>query len=291
MAATVMSQTAMYTDSTSLLSDPVALRARAARDGYLYFRQLLDPKKVRNVRRQVLEVARKHGWVDESAPLEDGIAKAGVQFIESIHPEWKEYYRDVQKLRDFHALALAPELIGMFEKLFNEPVLLHSRNIARIIFPNSLQYTTPAHQDYSHIKGTQDTWTTWIPGGDCPAELGGLAILPGSHKRGLLPTHAAYGAGGSGVEVGDDAVWHLGDLKCGDILTFHSLTIHQGRDNITPDRLRISFDYRYQPRSHPLVKSSMEPHHRLMPWEEIYAGWPANDPTKFYWKDWQLNYV
>jgi hypothetical protein len=291
MAATVMTKTAAYIDSTPLLNDPLALRARAAQDGYLYFRKLLDPQQVRSVRRQVLEVARKHGWVDESAPLEDGIAKPGACFVESIHPEWKPYYCDIQRLRDFHALALSPALIGMFEKVFNEPVLLHSRNICRLIFPNSLQYTTPAHQDYVHIKGTHDTWTTWIPGSDCPEELGGLAILPGSHKLGPLPTRAAYGAGGSGVDVPEDSIWHLGDLKCGDVLTFHSLTVHQGRDNVTPNRLRISCDFRYQPRSHPLVRSSMEPHHRFMPWDEIYAGWPANDPVKYYWKDWQLNYV
>jgi len=291
MAMATMTRTADYTDSTPLLGNPAALRARAQADGYLHFKRLLDPQKVLNVRRQVLEVARKHGWLVESAPLMDGIAKPGVCVVESVHPEWKPYYCDILRLRDFHALALDPALIGAFEKLFGEPALLHSRNICRLIFPNNPLYTTPAHQDYVHIKGTHDTWTTWIPGGDCSAELGGLAILPGSHKLGQLPTQAAYGAGGSGVATPEDAVWHAGDLECGDVLMFHSLTVHQGRDNMTPDRLRISFDFRYQPRSHQLVRSSMEPHHKFLTWEQIYADWPANDPVKFYWKDWPINYV
>ncbi len=290
-AMTAMVKTEPYLDSTPLLKDPQALRERAARDGYLYFRKLLDPRAVLNVRRQVLETAKKHGWLDESAPLMDGVARKGVCFVEGVHAEWKPYYCDVLRTRDFHALALSPALIGMFRKLFNEPVLAHSRNISRLIFPQNTTFTTPAHQDFVHIKGTRDTWTTWIPGGDCPSELGGLAIAPGTHKLGELPTHAAYGAGGSGVDVSADSQWVLGDLECGDVLTFHSLTVHQGRDNLTTDRLRASFDFRYQPLSHPIARSSMMPHMNWLTWEQVYESWPANDPLRYYWKNLNLNYV
>ena len=136
-AMTAMVRTEPYLDSTPLLNDPEALRARADEDGYLYFKRLLDPKAVLNVRRQILEVARKHGWVDESAPLMDGVAKKGVCFVESIHEEWKPYYCEVQRIRDFHALAVSPSILDMYEKLFNEPVVPHSRNIARTIFPQN----------------------------------------------------------------------------------------------------------------------------------------------------------
>src|SRR5262245_28293585 len=128
MAMTAMTKTEAYLDSTPLLKDPKALRDRAAKDGYLYFKKLVDPKAVLNVRRQVLEVAKKHGWVDESAPLTDGIAKKGVCFIEGVHKEWLPYYADILRIRDFHALALNPAIVGMFEKLFGEPVVPHSRN-------------------------------------------------------------------------------------------------------------------------------------------------------------------
>jgi len=85
--------------------------------------------------------------------------------------------------------------------------------------------------------------------------------------------------------------WVLGDLECGDVLTFHSLTVHQGRDNLTPNRLRISFDYRYQPLSHPILRSSMSPHMGREQWDAIYEKWPANDAMRYYWKKWNLNYV
>lgn len=290
-AMTAMTRTAMYLDSTPLLDDPRALRERAAEDGYLYFKRLIDPKAILNIRRQVLEVAKKHGWLDESAPLMDGIAKKGACYIESVSPEWVGYYNDILRVRDLHALALNPAILGMFEKLFGETVVPHSRNICRLIFPQNTKFTTPAHQDYVHIKGTKDTWTMWIPGGDCPSTLGGLAIAPGTHRLGELPTHTAYGAGGAGVEVPAESKWVLGDLECGDVLTFHSLTVHQGRDNLTENRLRVSFDFRYQPLSHPIAKSSMLPHMNREPWEAIYANWPANDAVRYYWKKWSLNYV
>jgi hypothetical protein len=82
-------------------------------------------------------------------------------------------------------------------------------------------------------------------------------------------------------------------MECGDILTFHSLTVHQGRDNQTEDRLRVSVDYRYQPISEPIAPDSMEPHYGGlgMDWDEIYADWPENDPLKYYWKQWDLHYA
>lgn len=291
MAATLVTRSTPYVDSTPLLNDPAALRKRAQADGYLYFKRLLDPKKVMAARRKVLEVAQKHGWLDDTAPLIEGIAKPGVCFVESLQPEWDAYYTDILRLREFHALALEPAIIGMYEKLFGEPVVLHSRNISRLIFPGNQLFTTPAHQDHLHIKGTTETWTMWIPAGDCPNELGGLAVLPGSHKLGNLPSKAAYGAGGQGVEVPEDSVWAEGDLECGDVLTFHSLTVHQGRDNKTPNKLRLSFDFRYQPLSHPIGRSSMEPHRGMLKWEQVYENWPANDPVKYYWKNWKLNYA
>ena len=26
-------------------------------------------------------------------------------------------------------------------------------------------------------------------------------------------------------------------------------------------------------------------------WDEIYAGWPADDPVRSYWQDWDLDVV
>ena len=65
---------APFEDSTPLLNDAAGLRARMDRDGFFYFRHLLPREAVLNLRRQILEVCQKHGWMDPSAPLMEAIA-------------------------------------------------------------------------------------------------------------------------------------------------------------------------------------------------------------------------
>ena len=48
-----------FVDSTPLLDAPDALRERAAEQGYLFFRSLLDSESVLDLRRQILEVCQQ----------------------------------------------------------------------------------------------------------------------------------------------------------------------------------------------------------------------------------------
>ena len=147
MANQAMRNLEPFLDSTRLLDAPEALRARAAEQGYLFFRSLLDSESVLDLRRQILEVCQQHGWLAEDASLMDGVSKEGSLLIESASPEWSNFYTDVQRLRAFNALALHPAIITMLETLFDEEVLPHARNICRVIFPNAVAHTTPPHQD------------------------------------------------------------------------------------------------------------------------------------------------
>ncbi|MDP7447212.1 MAG: phytanoyl-CoA dioxygenase family protein [Candidatus Latescibacteria bacterium] len=278
-----------FLDSTALLADPAALRRRGDELGYLFFPGLLDTGPVLSLRQRVLEICRDHRWIAPGSDPATGIARTDDLIIESTgDPRWQAFYDEAQKLRQFHALALDPAILSTLEVLFDEPVLAHPRNILRVIFPRSATHSTPPHQDHFYIGGSADTWTCWFPLGDCPVELGSLAVVPGSHHTGFLDVHEAQGAGGRAVEVDEDSVWAGGDLACGDVLFLHSLVIHQGRDNQT-DRLRLSCDFRYQPRSHPVREDSLAPHMNWLTWDEIYAGWAADDPLRAYWQDWDLD--
>lgn len=284
MAMTAMECVEDLSDSTMLLQNLPVLRAQAARDGFLFFRRLLDLDAVLDVRRVVLEVCRQFEWLDGTAPLMDGVVRPGMTRLEGDDRQ-RAFYAELQTRRELHALARHPALLGCFDALFGEETLAHSRNICRTIFPDTALHTTPAHQDFVHIRGTPDTWTTWIPLGDCPRKLGGLAVARASHTRGFLPVKAAYGAGGAGVDVPADTVWLTTDYRAGDVIAFHSYNVHQGQDNQTGDRLRLSADFRYQPVSHPVHPSSLLPHTFEKSWDRIYARWPdAADPLKYYWK-------
>jgi hypothetical protein len=274
-----------FTISNDALNNGDELRARMWRDGYLFFRDLIAPEAALEVRREILHLCAGAGWLAAGTDITDGIAAPGVAHVEP-QPGFMAVYNQVMKNEAFHTLAHAPGLLAMLRTLLGEEPLAHPRNIARIIFPQNTLFTTPAHQDYIHIQGTEETYTAWIPLGDCPIGLGSLVALAGSHSaREVFPVREAYGAGGLGIAT--DAMpyaWAGGDFANGDLILFHSLTVHKALPNLSPDHLRLSVDFRYQPLSHPVEQSSLLPHYAQLTWDEIYADW-KNDRYKYYWKD------
>ncbi len=285
MAMEIMEKSKPFLDSYNLLHRPELLRKRADEEGYLFVKRLVEPEAVLQVRHDILTIAQKYGLVRSNTNLMDGIANPDEEYIEGKWKRWKEYYSEIQRCRSFHQLAHHPNIVKLFETLFGSKVLVHPRNISRTIFPNLTRFTTPPHQDYFYIKGTPNTWTLWTSLGDCPEDLGGLAVAPRTHKRGLLDVRKADGAGGHACEASTELEWVYNETNAGDVVMFHSYTIHQGRDNITPDKIRFSCDYRYQPIGEEVHESSLLPHFNLESWDNVYTNWPKNDDLKYFWKN------
>lgn len=285
-----MAAYAEFRNSNDVLRQPEQLRERAREDGYLFFRGLIDTGQLWNVRQEIVRLCAEAGWLAPGADPMEGIAAPGVQHIEG-QPEFMKVYNEVMKSETFHRFAHQPGLIAMLDALFGEPTLVHARNIARIIFPQSVEHTTPPHQDYLYIEGTEETWTAWIPLGDCPREMGSLAILPGSHRQGLHRVRPSLGAGGHRIEIEYlSEGWAASDFQAGDVVLFHSMTVHQGLPNLSPSRLRLSVDYRYQPLSHPIVESSLRPHFAQVTWDAIYADWKSTE-YQYYWQELPIHLV
>ncbi|MCZ6676956.1 MAG: phytanoyl-CoA dioxygenase family protein [Candidatus Poribacteria bacterium] len=283
MATTTLNEIKPFVESNDILAEPEQLRARARRDGYLFFRHLIPPDTVLQLRRDFLAVCDRHGWIKPGTDMMDGIRNGG-PYMEGQDEYWP-VLDDFQRMESFHTFAHYPSIIDVCTKLFGEPTLAHPRNIGRIMFPENTKYTTPAHQDYIHIQGTEETYTAWIPLGDCSQHFGSLAVLAGSHKFGVLPTKAAHGAGGLGVETDHlNLTWVSTDYRMGDVLLFQSLTVHKALPNQTRNRLRLSVDYRYQGQSQPITAGSLLPHFNRMSWAEIYQGWKSTK-YQYYWKD------
>lgn len=236
-------------ESSRARTNSQALRAEAEDHGYLFFRRLVEPDHVLALRSKVMETCRRAGWVaDDLAPL-DGIACQDIR-IGAYDEKWLWFQQQVLPLPEFVALGRHPSIVGILERVFGGAVVPDRGNTCRVMSPRAPEFTTPPHQDYFYVRGSTELWTVWLPLGDCPTAQGGLAILPGSRARGLLP-HAGEGAGRQGAPVGRDSVWATGDYECGDVLMFHCLTVHRALDNLSLDRLRVSVDYRYQPAVHP----------------------------------------
>lgn len=272
-------------DSTDLLSNAESLRFRLEHEGYLFLRQVVPAAMLEDLRLRMLAIARDGGWVLPHRPLEDAAADRSGFCVE---PElrYMEVYHRMYQLPEFHAVQHHPTLLGVFEAMFQEPVLPHPRIIGRTIFPQREEFTTPAHQDFIPIQGTPDTYTAWIPLSSVPLELGGLEVCAGSHRDGLYEFRPALGAGGLEITSLPQEGWVGGPMQQGDVLIFHSCTIHRGLPNRT-DRLRMSLDTRFQKVSEPIVSDSLEPHGKLIAWEQVYADWPS-DHLQYYWRKWPL---
>lgn len=156
--------------------------------------------------------------------------------------------------------------------------------VQRNIFPQSdhFDFTTGVHQDRVHIGGTT-SYAMWMPLGDCPREMGTLAVAAGSHVAGILPTKVGSGAGGMDIAVPIPGTWVTGDFAAGDALIFQDVTVHKALPNRTRS-IRMSFDARYQKLSEPIADVNLLPYSGCGSWDEAYAGWSSRD-GQYYWKD------
>ncbi len=165
--------------SNDIMEDADALRERIDDEGYLFFKQLQRPEKLLELRQQMLTVMQEGGWLIAGTDPLDGIADVSQQCTEG-DVEYSDVYHQVYRLEAFHRSAHWPEVMEIMAKVAGKPVLPHPHKVARLWFPQYTAHTTPIHQDFVHFQGNFETYTCWAPIGDCPIELGGLAVLPGS---------------------------------------------------------------------------------------------------------------
>ncbi len=278
-----------FVESQNLHGQPAALKERLEEDGYLFFRNLIDPKPLQNLLTAILEICKKHDWLIQGSAL---MQRRGKNDAYSGYFESTAVYREIQKLENFHLLSHHPSIVSTLSGILGQQVFPHPRNIARITLPDSAKMTTPPHQDYVFIQGSQESYTAWFPLSDCPKELGGLIMAKGTHKDGILPTHEAEGTGGLCTTIDNEAQkWFASDFKLGDVILFHSLTVHKAYPNITQNLLRVSCDFRYQPVAEQVVVwDTLRPHMQLHSWEDIYSNW-AKDNHKYYWHQYELHVV
>jgi ectoine hydroxylase-related dioxygenase (phytanoyl-CoA dioxygenase family) len=262
---------------------PGTLQEQIRSKGYVLIRGLLPRKAVGAALKDVTQVLSAAGWLQPDCDPQDHKANADAACGDP-DPTFKRVYQEVFNLESFHALPHQPTLREMMKMLVGEQPFVHPKPIGRLIFPHCERLVTHAHQDYEFMGGDPEFFTVWVPLHDCPVEVGPLRILEGSHQFGIqkherenlhvpkIPENAAAGDG-----------WAGGQVDAGDVLIFHSLTVHAASPNYS-DRLRLSLDCRFQD-----ARRALNPANLVFSgesgksWEKTYAGW-SSDELKFYWK-------
>jgi len=236
-------------------------RAALERDGFVHLKGLIPAQAIAGARRRVLADLEARGGVLErsgDAALVPECGLACVPFLEGKN--------DVTHDPSVLSVLEAPALERFFERLFEGSVRTLDYKWLRGV-PRGV--ATGAHLDRVYMgRGTSRMHTSWVPLGDAPLELGGLAMLAGSHKKegGLARLHETYGAldterdglEGTGwftsdpLEVTDrfapagECVWRASDYAAGDVVVFGLDLVHMSTANLTDD-VRLSADVRWLP--------------------------------------------
>jgi hypothetical protein len=268
--------------------NPRTLRSSIRQKGYVLIRQLLPRDAVDTLLAEVTQILSTSGWLLPGHDPVERVANIAAACGDP-DPGFKQTYQKVFNLATFHALPHHPQLKRAMKMLVGDRLLVHPKPIGRLIFPNCERLTVHAHQDYRFMGGDPECFTVWIPLHDCPIEVGPLRVMEGSHRFGFQK-HEDENLHVPEIQVDgtDGGVWVGGQINAGDVLMFHSLTVHAASPNLSK-QLRLSLDCRFQDYQRVLNPSNLAfGGESGKSWEKTYSGWPS-DALKYYWKQLPLN--
>ena len=236
--------------SNHLLGNREALRQAWARDGYWYFKNVLDREVIARMRAVWIDYLQRAGLIDPgvhenryngSPTLKKDLTASLSQISEfnerNLHTLLTESPSINATMRQI--LGDAPFWLPIAEYRANPPGCDPSRE--RFIYP---------HQDGFYSRG-MPMKICWIPIDSVDEEVGGCAWVGGAHRGPILhdasnpplfpiPPHLIPLEG-----------WQRASYEPGDIVIFDLNTPHSGLTNISRDRFRMTMDIRVTEASGP----------------------------------------
>jgi ectoine hydroxylase-related dioxygenase (phytanoyl-CoA dioxygenase family) len=265
--------------------DQSTLQARFQELGYLYIKNYAPAGQCDGLLDDVLEALHPYIAVDKQSRLP---VLKGDPFFET-DPTWDEVYPKIQALESFHDFFHDDHIRALMHTVTGTEVFVYPMKMARVSTPGKIGYETPPHQDaHSHNAGPTMAGI-WVALHDVTEEMGRVKVLAGSHKRGVRRVFSTRGVGGVQCEIyPEETVWHVSDFDQGDVLIFHSCTVHKAEPNTAENAVRLSVDTRFCDHGAPVFSTNLEPHHgwRIdgLDWDSIYRGW-QHKHLQYYWKD------
>jgi 1-deoxypentalenic acid 11beta-hydroxylase len=246
MASEIISR---FIEANDCLTQRDRLNALYNREGYLFFRDVLNKDEVRRAKEDFMRVLKRQGAIvpDENEPLWSGCP------IDQIDDN------ALYALSSYQELCESPTTVQLLEQVFGEPVFVYRNTSVRYSLPQDDVHTTPSHQDHYFIGPNSDFRTVWIPLMEIDKEVGGLCIAAGSHVRGVrehvedekYESYILKGRKQKGIPletIGEP--WVTTDYRPGDVVIFNSSTIHRSLTNRSR-MVRLSVDARAQPATTP----------------------------------------
>lgn len=232
-----------FNTSNHLLGDRAALDAAWARDGYWFFRDVLDKDAIDEVRAEFMDVLNKLGVIKpgnsdtaiyNGAPLDDYPIKMGgdpqVDPLLARYPMRK--FVSNAKIRTFFEDLLDDEVVWVPNAEFHAVPPCGSGQTSRFNY---------VHSDGANNKGLA-LRVCWIPIAPIDEATGGLAVTEGLHR----PRLGDFPRPPQGISLADVPAdsWRRAEYQPGDLLMFSLESPHSGLANRSDTFFRLSMDIR-----------------------------------------------
>lgn len=228
--------------SNALLGDAEALAAALARDGYWFFRDVLDKDSIASIRDVYLNYLAELGVIapgDERAEY-NGADLSPLPSTVNDTP--------LNRARVDRLLHEDLKIGDFFTTLFGCKPFWVPFTVHRTVPPSGDR--TKRRLEFIHQDGTYndglDFMICWVPLAEIDEEVGGLALLEGVHRQGSL--HRKDGMKILPIHEDDVAPgrWKRTHYRPGDVLLMDLNTPHSGISNHS-GRFRLSMDTRVMP--------------------------------------------
>lgn len=198
------------------------MNERYGTDGYIVCEQLLPAEHIAGLRSRMDEIARG----DTGFPEQDIELEPESRAIRKIN-------RCAENDPVFRAHAEHPAILDIVESLIGPDIKLYT---SQCFMKPPGGVAKPWHQDSAYFCiEPMNLVTCWTALDDVTVENGGLWVVPGSHKNGLVQ-HDEWRVGGredKQIERPDDAAQEAIVMPAGGCSFHHSLLLHRSGANRT----------------------------------------------------------
>jgi len=221
------------------------LSNRLRKSGYLFFKKIIPLSSILKAKVKALKVGFETKLLNLEYHYGSTQINKSLKNVDEMAEVSEEFVRKFIQSSEFNSILNSRKIRYVLRKALNSQIVKHPSSIsqwARVHFPESLFPRMLPHQDFNYVGKPTDTYSVWVPLTDCPKTLGGLSILEGSHLSGYLD----HGLMKNEAQIPRNLNrWLTTDFNIGDVLIFHSHTVHGALPNLTPDTVRLALDLRF----------------------------------------------
>lgn len=250
-------------------------------NGFFVVKNLLDEQSVNDVLRSI-----RTTFLDQLAEISAVVEEEDIfSAMRTLHRHDIDRYKKVagavwRKL-DVYQFMHDPRIVGFLRNEFGwQDIFVAGGQVVHIMahelkIPGGYFGLVP-HQDFPSVQGSLDGVVVWIPLVKVDRDNFPLEVIPGSHRRGLLPMQG----GGSWELMPDqyreeDFVPAVAEV--GDVIFMSNFTVHRSSTNGTMGKCRLAVSTRFDNANEVTFRERCYPsaYERIVHRAQYFPGFPT----------------